>query len=217
MNKSEVVHAGYDKIAKIYHSQRTIYPNKALLDKISNRLKKGSKVLDLGCGAGVPVSKFLVNNGFQVTGIDFSKNMVSLARENVPAARFKKMDITQLRFEDNSFDAAVSFYALIHVPREKHAKIYRALLRILKPGGIILFNPCGTIAWEGYAEDYLGTRMFWSHYSPRKTLAIIKKAGFEIIWNRILKLGGEKQFWVLAQNKKHPPTLIRHLPTRNKP
>ena len=198
--KSSIVRKGYDKIAEKYHKQRSKHSSKSLLTKFSKLLPKGSTVLDLGCGAGVPVTKFFVQKGYEVTGIDFSKSMLKLARKNVPEARFIKMDITKMKFKPNAFDGAVSFYAIIHIQREKHAGIYKKLHDTLKPDAIILFNP-GTDNWEGYEEDFLGARMFWSQYDPKKTLKIIKNAGFEIIWSKILKLP-EKQFWILARNKK---------------
>ena len=202
MKKSQVVKSGYSKIALKYHKQRGRYPNKKLLSKFLKRIPKGAEILDLGSGAGVPVSKFLSDNGYSVTGVDFADGMLKLARKNVPNARFIKMDITNLKFKVNSFDAAVSFYAIIHVPREMHSKIYKRLHKILRPQATMLLNASGTSTWEEYSKDYMGIPMFWSFYHPKKTLRIIIREGFKIIWSDILKLGGETQFWVLAKNQK---------------
>jgi ubiquinone/menaquinone biosynthesis C-methylase UbiE len=200
--KSELVRIGYTKIAEKYHRQRNRYASRTLLQKFARLLPKGSRVLDLGCGAGVPVDEFLADRGYNVTGIDFAEGMLKLARKNVPNASFRKMDITKMKFTANSFGGAVSFYAIIHIPREKHAVIYKRLHRILRPDAVMLINASGTDSWEGYAEDYLGVRMFWSFFNPRKTLKLIKYAGFEVLWSKALKIGGEKQFWVLAKNAK---------------
>jgi len=200
--KSEIVRRGYNRIAEKYHEERDLYKSNALLRKFSKRVPKGSKVIELGCGAGVPVAKFLVDKGYKVVGIDFAEGMLKLAKKNVPKARFIKMDITKMRFGHDSFDGAVSFYALIHIPREKHTGIYESIHKILKPDSIILVNAGGPRAWEGHEKDYLGVKMFWSFYGPKKCLSIIKNAGFSIIWSKLLRLGGERQFWVLAKNKK---------------
>jgi ubiquinone/menaquinone biosynthesis C-methylase UbiE len=202
--KSALVRKGYSKIAKAYHKQRGRYESKVLLAKFSKLLPTGSTVIDLGCGAGVPVAKFLVNKKYDITGIDFAEGMVRLAKKNVPKAKFIRMDITKMKFKPNSFDGAVSFYTLIHIPREKHAGIYKKLHRIIKPDGIALLNASGIDAngWEEYQENYLGVPMFWSFYSPKKTSKIISDAGFDILWGRILDIGNEKQFWVLARNRK---------------
>lgn len=200
--KSQIVKEGYTEIAEKYNKQRSIYPNKALLLRFTKYLPKNSRVLDLGCGAGVPISQFLVDNGHKVTGIDFSDGMLRLARKNIPRAKFLRMDMTKLKLKKNSFDGAVSFYAIIHVPREKHSRIYKSLHKILRDNAVILVNAGGHKRWEEIAEDYMGVPMFWSFYSPKRTLGIIKNAGFNIIWNKILKLGGETQFWVMAKNQK---------------
>lgn len=200
--QSEIVRKGYSQIAKKYHAQRKTYPSKALLKKFSKSLPNNSKILDLGCGAGVPVARFLAKK-FKVTGVDFAQGMLKLARVNVPSAKFVKMDITKMKFKPKSFDGAVSFYAIIHITRQKHAGIYKKLHTILKSGANVLINASGTDrnGWEGYAKDYLGVKMFWSFYGPKKTSRIIQRAGFVISWSKVLKLGGEKQFWVFAINK----------------
>lgn len=199
---SEIVRKGYNKIAEKYSKQRKIYQSKPLLLKFLRYLPKSSKVLDLGCGAGIPVSKFLADKGCKVVGIDFSDGMLKLARKNVHAAGFIKMNITKMKFKENSFDGAVSFYAIIHIPRKYHPKIYRNLHKMLKPGGVLFANASGTSTWEETAKDYMGVPMFWSFYHPRITLKLIRKAGFQVIWSKILKIGGETQFWILAKNKK---------------
>jgi len=202
MKKSEIVMKGYSKIAAVYNNQRNLYPNKALLSKFIKYIPKKCMVLDLGCGAGIPIDKYLVNKGYKVIGIDFAEDMLKLARKNVKKARFFKMDITRMVFPSNYFDAAISFYAIIHIPRKKHSKIYKILHRILKPNAIMLLNASGTKTWEETVKDYLGVPMYWSFYNPKKTLKIVEEKGFEIIWSKVLKLGGETQFWVLARNKK---------------
>lgn len=202
--KADVVRKGYDILAKRYHRQRDFkgqYPNKRLLERFVKALGKKGSVLDLGCGAGVPVARFLVAKGNAVTGIDFSKEMVKLARKNVPRAKFILGDITKMRFKSDSFDGAISFYAIIHIPRKKHEGIYKNLRKILKPDGLILANASGSDEGEYYGE-FMGERMFWSYWGPVKTIRIMKKAGFEVLWSKVLKLGGETQFWVLARNDK---------------
>ena len=200
--QSEIVRKGYNNIAEKYDKQRKLYQSEGLLQKFLRSIPKNSRILDLGCGAGIPVTKFLVNDGFETVGIDFSENMLKIARKNVRNAKFLKMDITKMKFKESSFHGAVSFYALIHIPREYHSIIYEKLHKILKPNGSIMFNACGTLMWEETVKDYLGVPMYWSFYGPKRTLKIIKDAGFEILWGKVLKIGNEKQFWVLAKNIK---------------
>jgi ubiquinone/menaquinone biosynthesis C-methylase UbiE len=199
--KRNLVKEGYNKIAVEYQADRHIFDHTKELQEFASLLPKKARVIDVGCGAGVPVARFLVGSGFTVVGIDFSQKMLILARKNVPQATFIRKDMTQLDFADNSFDGLAAFYSIIHVPREKHFLLFRDFGRILKPDGIMLVT-MGPDEWET-TETYYGTKMFWSQYSPQKSLQLVKNAGFEVIFDRILVRGKERHYWILARNKSN--------------
>lgn len=200
IDKEKGVERGYDKIAEAYQASRHKFDNTKELQEFASLLPKNAKILDVGCGAGVPVAKFLVEYGFRVVGVDFSEKMLKLARRNVVQATFIMKDMTKLDFADNSFDGLTAFYSIIHVPREKHPLLFKSFNRILKPNGVMLVC-MGPDEWEA-VEDYYGTEMFWSQYSPEKSLHLIKDAGFEVMFDKILERGKERHYWVLARNKK---------------
>ena len=88
-----IIENGYDDIARTYHKQCDKFKSNELLAGFSALLPPGGDVLDVGCGAGVPVARFLVLAGFKVTGVDASSSMLKLARIHVPEANFVKMDM----------------------------------------------------------------------------------------------------------------------------
>lgn len=199
MEKEKIVRKGYDSMAKDYYQNRNRFRRKEELEHFASLMPKKAKILDAGCGGGIPVSKFLASKGFSVIGVDISESMLRLARKNVPTARFINGSMTNLKFQKAFFDGITAFYSIIHVPREKHAKVFKAFYRILKPKGVILVS-LGFDEWEGTA-GFHGEKMFWSYYSPKKSLRIIKEAGFKILFNKIIKDGNERHFWVIAQKK----------------
>ena len=188
---------GYDIIARIYHEQRDKFKSNDLLIGFSALLPPGGDVLDVGCGAGVPVTRFLVDAGFNVTGVDVSSCMLQLARDHVPEANFLKMDMRQLEFAAGCFDGICAFYSLFHVPKEEHLRILFGFNRLLRRGGILLFSS-GMCKWEG-VEDFHGADMFWSHPDREATRQMVIDAGFTVRMSEIQELGGEKQFWVMAK------------------
>ncbi|MFX1563848.1 MAG: class I SAM-dependent methyltransferase, partial [Promethearchaeota archaeon] len=125
MNNDDIVRKGYNKIASKYNASRHRFKNDKELEYFASLLPKRARILDAGCGAGVPVAKYLVEHGFIVTGIDFSTNMLKLAHQQVPEAEFLEGDMTQLMFPDESFEGVISTYAIIHVPKEKHTLIFQ--------------------------------------------------------------------------------------------
>jgi ubiquinone/menaquinone biosynthesis C-methylase UbiE len=198
--KGNLVKKGYDKIAEEYQADRCTFDHVKELEEFASLLPKNARVIDVGCGAGIPVAKFLVDSGFEVVGVDFSEKMLRLARRNMPQTTFIRKDMTRLDFADNSFDGLTAFYSIIHVPREKHSLLFKSFNRILKPNGIMLVC-MGPDEWEA-TEDYYGTKMFWSQYSPQKSLQLVKNGGFEVIFDKILERGKEKHYWILARDKK---------------
>ena len=69
-----------------------------------------------------------------------------------------------------------------------------------KPKGVMLIC-MGPDEWEA-VEEYYGTRMFWSHYSPEISLELVKNSAFQIIFDRHILTGGERHYWILARNTK---------------
>jgi ubiquinone/menaquinone biosynthesis C-methylase UbiE len=184
MNYKNLVKAGYNKIADRYLEERTRDSEDIrLLDALIARLPAHANVLDAGCGAGVPVAQILSEH-FNVTGIDFSEAQIELAKKNVPNARFLCEDMTKLDFPINTFDGITSYYAIIHIPREEHQPLLSNFHRMLKPGGFALLCLGAEHLIDDIDEDYLGTRMYWSHYDTGTYLKMLTDCGFSLIWSK---------------------------------
>ncbi len=195
------VQAGYNLIADRYLASRTQDSEDVrLLQELVQRLPQGAKVLDAGCGAGVPVARFLSQN-FDVTGVDFSEAQIKLARELVPQARFLCQDLTTLALPAESFDGICSYYAIIHIPRQEHRALLCNFHRMLKPSGLALLCLGAEDLEDDFEEDYYGTRMFWSHYDAETNLKLLRGCGFDVLWSRKMvdEMDGGAHLFVLAQ------------------
>jgi ubiquinone/menaquinone biosynthesis C-methylase UbiE len=184
-SNKRTVKTGYNAIAAQYLATRTEdSADVQLLGELIQRLARGAHVLDAGCGAGVPVTRIL-SRFFRVTGVDFSEAQIELARQLVPDAQFVCQDMTELTFPDNSFDAVVSYYAIIHIPREEHRQLLANFYRMLKPEGLVLLC-LGAGDLVDDVDDFLGTSMYWSHYDAETNLNLVLECGFEVIWARMI-------------------------------
>lgn len=184
MDHKETVRVGYNQIADRYLAGRTRDSEDVrLLDELVTRLPKGAKVLDAGCGAGIPISQKL-SEKFKVTGVDLSEAQIELARKNVPNADFIREDMTKLNFPENTFDGITSYYAIIHIPREEHQSLLTDFHRMLKPSGLALLCLGAEHSNDDTDDDFFGARMYWSHFDTETNLQMLRTCGFTIIWSR---------------------------------
>ena len=202
MDYKETVKAGYNKIADRYLEERTRDSEDIrLIDDLIARLPSNAKILDAGCGAGVPVAQIL-SQKFHVTGVDFSEVQIELARKQVPNAEFICQDMTKLDFPNEAFDAICSYYAIIHIPRQEHEMLFVNFHRMLKPDGFALLCLGAENLVDDIDENYLGTRMYWSHFDTDTYLKMLNDTRFRIIWSRQVAdatCEGAGHLFVLAQ------------------
>ena len=196
-----LVEAGYDRIAEQYlASKRPLdAPIEALLEALVAGLPPTAAVLDLGCGAGLPVTRWLSERA-AVTGVDVSAAQLALAARHVPGARLIKADMTAVTFPASSFDAVIALCSIIHVPRAEQGALVRRIHEWLRPGGRFLAT-WAVHGWEGQEDDWegWGAPMWWSHYDQATSLALLERAGFAIERAERLTGADETWLWVLAR------------------
>lgn len=181
MVEKAAVRQGYDALGTTYADQRSgegqgMDVLSSFLDPISD----SARILDAGCGPGQPVLSHLTDEASAV-GLDFSGEQLRLAAENAPAAPLVRGDMTALPFDDGTFDAAVAFWSLIHVPLADHETVIEEFARVLRPGGRLLVCE-GTERWVGENPDWLdsGVGMEWEIAGAEVTREQLHGAGFEI-------------------------------------
>ena len=202
----DLVRRGYDAISLEYRTDlgrssaggsETTSTYRAWVDDLASRLHVGARVLDIGCGAGVPADRLMVDAGLVVTGVDISPVQIERARLLVPQATFVCCDIVDFVLEPESFEAIVSLYALIHIPLEDQRDLLSRVFAALCPGGLFLAI-VGHEQWTG-VEDYLGAPMFWEHADAETNLAWLLQEGFDVLWHRYVPEGHVGHTLVLAR------------------
>jgi cyclopropane fatty-acyl-phospholipid synthase-like methyltransferase len=195
---NEFVREGYDRIAEAYATQRDTFKSLPYLERFAAMLPPGGRVLDIGCGAGLPAARYLVEHGFGVTGIDISPRMVELARKNVPAGVFEVRDLLSLQHAEYAVAGIVALYSVFHVSRDEHESLFRVLRSYLREGGALLVT-MGADEWEGTETDFHGTQMFWSHFGSGQNRELVETAGFRIEADEIDTSGGERHQVLLGR------------------
>lgn len=130
----------YDLIADWYANDRGGSVGVAEALAVAAMLPAHSRILDVGCGNGVPITEALVNAGHRVIGLDSSAGMIARFRANLPGTPVVRGDARASPFADNSFDAAISWGMMFHLPRRDQASVFASVSRVLKQGAPFLFT-----------------------------------------------------------------------------
>jgi putative AdoMet-dependent methyltransferase len=146
---------GYDKSVAISEESKE-YPfagYKKVLNHIYNEVRKKNKatVLDIGFGTGVLTTE-LYNAGSCIVGIDFSSNMIEIAKQKMPQALLINWDLTKGLpdiIRNNRFDYIISTYAIHHLSDEEKIIFIKSLIPLLNEKGKILI---GDVSFETRSE-----------------------------------------------------------------
>jgi cyclopropane fatty-acyl-phospholipid synthase-like methyltransferase len=208
-----LVERGYDVIADRYTELATSDADLRMqhVAKLDEVLHGGSEVLELGCGAGVPVARALAQR-HSLTGIDISKAQIDRARRNVPNGRFFQADMMTARFSVRTFDAVVALFSITHLPREEHPELLSRIRAWLRPGGYLLANMASADDPGTIEGDWMGVPMFFSGFDASTNKSLIEDAGFDTIEEEVVTHEEDGRtvafLWVLAQ-AMHPMTPSR--------
>lgn len=173
----------YKKIARKYAETYfgAEHPDDIHVDKFAKLLPKGAKVLDIGCGIG-DGADFFIDSGFDYEGIDISPEMIKIAKQKVPRAKFRVLDMRKLDYPAESFDGIFAFQSLVHLKKKDVPKMLETISRILKPKGHLFLALQkgigeGEIYWELAREN-----IFINRYTLDEISKLLKAVGFQIIY-----------------------------------
>lgn len=137
---ADLIAAFYERnSAKFDSDRRKTFNERAWLDRFIQLLPKGGRILDLGCGAGEPVSRHLIDRGFMISGVDISPKMVGLCRTRFPRHRWINADMRRVAM-DGFYDGVLAWDSLYHLRGEEQATMIERIGAWLAPEGRALFN-----------------------------------------------------------------------------
>ena len=176
----------YDAIAKEYaekfigeHEKKP--KDREILLRFSQEIGDRRPIWDFGCGPG-QTTKYLKNLGLEISGLDLSEKILEQAGKIHPEIHFRKGNILELEFDNDSIAGIVAFYAIVHFTKEQAAMACREVFRVLQPGGIFLVT--FHVGEETiHVEEMLGKSIDidFMFFTPDFISGCLKTCGFEKI------------------------------------
>lgn len=169
----------YDRHAEAWdrHRPRVLF-ERAWLDRFVARIPPGGRVLDAGCGAGEPIARYLIDKGFELTGIDASDRMLDICRSRFPASRWRRTDLRCLDL-DTAFNGIISWDASFHLTQDEQRVLLRRFADLLIPGGALMLtigHEAGEV--QGVVE---GEAVYHASLAPKAYVNALEALGFDVI------------------------------------
>jgi len=163
-------------------------------------LKSGSLLLDLGAGPGT-YTRALGTRGHQCLGLDYSWNVINIAKRKDVTGRYLQGEAYHLPFQNRSFDAILCIGVLQSLESPKEAIL--EMRRILKPQGYLLLDGLNSLFWlhtvRNWRERIKGTEKRMSYYSPFEVIEEMSRFG----------LGQTQIHWLATPEVFQPSLLVR--------
>lgn len=117
------------------------------LARILPKSGNGLRLLDVGCGTGHQLER-LAQQGFHVSGIDGSPEMLARAQTRNPGVDIRQADVEAIPFPDGSFNFVLCIEVLRYLSNP--TACLREMARVLRPGGICLVTAAPLLNLNGY-------------------------------------------------------------------
>lgn len=212
----EIIARGYDQVADEYaalESADAPWPRLKRVRAFAAALPQGSRILDVGCGNGLPATRELALS-HDVTGVDISEQQIARARSNVPAATFIRGDVRELDLPVGAFDAIVALYLIDNIDREDYPALFRRFSQLLSPNGRLLLSAePGDDPWQQYT--WLGVPMFINTVPTAELVRLLHEAGLSVVSTEFesqLEGGRPIEYaWIIGETLRPPRSPGRRL------
>lgn len=142
------------------------------------QLPSPARVLDLGCGSGLPTAKQLLDAGAEVVGIDESAVMLELAERQAPGGQYLQQDLRDIGGL-GEFDAVVAFFSLLMLPRADIPPLLGKIRDQLRGPRLLLVSMVHG-DFDTFPINFLGAPTSVSAYPPERLRDVVAEAGFEV-------------------------------------
>ena len=155
---------------------------KPWLDRFLALLPERGTVLDIGCGSGEPIDRYIIERGFQLTGIDSSRSLVDICRARFPGNFWAQADMRTLALK-RSFDGLLAWDSFFHLRPTDQRMMFDVFAAHASPSSALMFTS-GPAAGE-VVGSYRGEPLYHGSLAPEEYRSLLTRSGFSLVENII--------------------------------
>jgi len=168
----------YERHAHAYDRDRgRSLQERAWLDQFLSLLPAGGSVLDLGCGMGEPIARYLCSCGCAVVGVDSSPSLIALCRARFPDSEWHVADMRMVNLGQR-FDGLVAWDSFFHLAPDDQRAMFSRFATHARPGAALLFTS-GTEDGEAIGS-YCDEPLYHSSLTPAEYEHLLGTHGFTV-------------------------------------
>ena len=167
----------YDQLAEQWNSDE--FPRDNGIEQHKRAvafLKERRHALDIGCGSSGRIIDLLINDGFEVEGLDVSSRMIELAKQRHLNVTFHHADICAWEFT-RKYDFISAWDSIWHLPLVQQEPVLKKILHGLTSDGICIFTTGGLDAPSEKVDSAMGPQMYYSVLGIPNLLKLISESG----------------------------------------
>jgi SAM-dependent methyltransferase len=151
---------------------------KPWLDRFAALLPRGASILDIGCGSAEPIGRYLIEQGFRLTGIDTAPTLISLCHTRFPTQNWIVADMRTLAF-GQTFDGLIAWDSFFHLSHAHQRRMFPIFRKHSTPGAALLFTT-GPAHGEAIGS-YRGEGLYHASLSAAEYRALLRANGFVVV------------------------------------
>lgn len=148
------------------------------IERFRSLLQPSATVLDLGCGSGQPVARYLIESGLAIVGVDSSEHMIALCAERFPNQQWLEADMRTLGL-DQTFAGILAWNSFFHLKPDDQRRMFTIFQQHAAPGALLMFTS-GTALGEALGE-FQGETLYHASLDTQEYTAQLHEHGFEVL------------------------------------